>query len=106
MDILSQVEGFDWDKGNTEKKWEGHNVSYLECEEVFFNQPIIIQEDETHSESENRYYVLDKTNDGRCLFMVFTIRNKKIRVISARDMKRKERRLYREEIEKVTKIQE
>lgn len=106
MNILSQVEGFDWDEGNIEKNWERHKVSYLECEEVFFNQPIIIREDEVHSGSENRYYVLGKTNDGRDLFIVFTIRNKKIRVISARDMKRKERRLYREEIEKATKIQE
>lgn len=106
MKVLSQVEGFDWDKGNIEKNWEKHRVSYLECEEVFFNQPLVVQEDEVHSKSKNRYYALGKTNDDRHLFIVFTIRNRKIRVISARDMNRKERRSYREEIEKITRIQE
>ena len=106
MEILSRVEGFDWDKGNIEKNWERHRVSYLECEEVFFNQPLVVHEDEAHSGAENRYYGLGKTNDDRHLFIVFTIRNKKVRVISARDMKRRERRFYREEIEEITKIQE
>lgn len=104
MEVLFQVEGFDWDKGNIEKNWEKHRVSYLECEEVFFNQPLVVQEDDVHSESENRYYAVGKTNDDRHLFIIFTIRDKKVRVISARDMNRKERRRYREEIEKITKI--
>ncbi len=106
MDILSQVEGFDWDKGNIEKNWDQHRVSFIECEEVFFNQPLLIQEDKIHSMAESRYYVLGRTNDGRYLFIVFTVRKNKIRVISARDMSRKERRIYREQIEKTTKIQE
>ncbi len=106
MDILSQVEGFDWDKGNIEKNWDQHRVSYIECEEVFFNQPLLIQEDEIHSMAEPRYYGLGRTNDGRYLFIVFTVRKNKIRVISARDMSRKERRIYREQIEKTTKVQE
>jgi uncharacterized DUF497 family protein len=106
MDILLQVDGFDWDKGNIEKNWKRHKVSYLECEEVFFNQPLIVQADEIHSKFENRYYPLGKTNDDRHLFIVFTIRQNKITVISARDTNRKERRVYREEIEKIAKIQE
>lgn len=106
MDILSQLDGFDWDKGNITKNWEKHKVSYIECEEVFFNQPILAQENEIHSKSEPRYYVLGRTNDGRHLFIVFTIRQKKIRVISAREMSKKERRVYREQIEKASEIQE
>lgn len=106
MDILSQVEGFDWDKGNIEKNWDQHRVSYIECEEVFFNQPLVVQENEIHSMAEPRNYVLGRTNDGRKLFIVFAIRKNKIRVISARDMSRKERRIYREQIEKTSKIQE
>jgi hypothetical protein len=106
MDILFQVEGFEWDQGNIEKNWENHRVSYLECEEVFFNQPLLVQEDEIHSKFEPRYYVLGGTNDGRHLFIVFTIRRNKIRVISARNMSRRERRIYREQIEKSSKIQE
>ncbi len=106
MDILSQVEGFEWDEGNVEKNWEKHRVSYLECEEVFFNQPLLVQEDEIHSKSEPRHYVLGITKGGRHLFIVFTIRQNKIRVISARNMSRRERRIYREQIEKSSKIQE
>ena len=106
MDILFQVEGFEWDQSNTEKNWEKHRVSYLECEEVFFNQPLLVQEDEIHSKFEPRYYVLGRSNDGRHLFIVFTIRRNKIRVISARNMSRRERRIYREQIEKSSKIQE
>lgn len=106
MNILFQVEGFEWDQSNIEKNWEKHRVSYLECEEVFFNQPLLVQEDEIHSKFEPRYYVLGRSNDGRYLFIVFTIRRNKIRVISARNMSRRERRIYREQIEKSSKIQE
>ncbi len=106
MDVLSRVEGFDWDKGNIEKNWERHKVSFIECEEVFFNEPLIVQENEVHSRTENRYYALGRTNDERLLFIVFTIRRNKIRVISARDMSKRERRVYRAEIEKPAKIQE
>jgi uncharacterized DUF497 family protein len=105
MEILSRVEGFEWDEGNIKKNWERHRVSYIECEEVFFNQPLVVQEDEAHSKGEERYYVLGKTNDGRYLFVVFTIRHNKIRVITARDMSRKERRAYHAQIEEGSKIQ-
>ena len=106
MDILPQVEGFAWDKGNIEKNWERHKVSFIECEEVFFNRPLVVAGDEIHCKSEGRYYALGRTNDDRLLFVVFTIRDNKIRVISARDMNRKERRVYREEIEKAASIQD
>jgi uncharacterized DUF497 family protein len=105
VDILSRVEGFDWDKGNIEKNWERHKVSFIECEEVFFNEPLIVQADEVHSITENRYYALGRTNDERYLFIASTIRANKIRVISARDMSKRERRIYGEEIEKASKIQ-
>ena len=106
MDLLAQIEGFDWDQGNIEKNRERHRVSLVECEDVFFNRPLVVAEDTGHSKSEGRYYALGGTNDGQPLFIVFAIRNNKIRVISARDMNRKERRVYREEIEKAAKFQE
>jgi uncharacterized DUF497 family protein len=106
VDVLTRVAGFDWDKGNIEKNWERHKVSFIECEEVFFNEPLIVLENEVHSRIENRYYALGRTNDERLLFIVFTIRGNRIRVISARDMSKRERRIYREEIEKAAKIQE
>lgn len=103
MDILSSVEGFDWDEGNIKKNWERHRVTHVECEEVFFNKPFVAREDKPHSTDEDRFYVLGKTDNKRLLFVVFTIRRKRIRVISARDMNKKERRIY-EQIEKDTGI--
>lgn len=105
QELLFNAEGFDWDKGNITKNWNKHRVSYIECEEIFFNTPCVVKNDEIHSSDENRHYALGKTEGGRLLFVVFTIRKNKIRVISARDMNRKEKRIY-EEIEKDTKIQE
>jgi len=103
---LSRVEGFEWNEGNIKKNWEKHRVSYIECEEAFFNEPLIVRENEAHSKEERRDYLLGKTNDGRYLFVVFTIRRNKIRVITARDMSKKERRMYRAQIEEGSKVQE
>ena len=93
---LPQFAGFQWDKGNQGKNWTRHKVSDEECEEVFFNLPVVVAPDPAHSERENRHYLLGRTNDGRRLFVVFTPRGDKVRVISARDMTRKERRAYHE----------
>ena len=101
---LEDIEGFQWDKGNIEKNWLKHNVLNGECEQVFFNQPLIIADDVKHSQKEKRWFVLGRTELDRKLFIVFTIRNKLIRVISARDMTKKEREIYNEEIKKHTEI--
>lgn len=87
-------EGFEWDEGNLLKNWEKHGVSASECEQAFFNSPMIAGLDEQHSDREPRYYSLGITDTGRRLFMSFTVRNKLIRVISARDMSRKERKVF------------
>ena len=86
--------GFDWDEGNKQKNWEKHQVDFRECEEVFFNQPLLIKEDSKHSSQEKRFYVLGRSDIGRTLFLVITLRNNKIRVISARDQSKKERKIY------------
>ena len=91
---FSLVTGFEWDDGNCDKNWEKHQVSNSECEEVFFNLPLLLQPDEAHSQSKARYYVLGQTNAGRRLFIVFTIREKRIGVISARNMSKRERMIY------------
>jgi len=90
LDELSKCRGFEWDAGNSEKNWIAHRVSRSECEQVFFNHPLIVADDEEHSQVEPRYYVLGQTDAGRRLFLVFTIRGDLIRVISARDMNRRE----------------
>ncbi|OGO16236.1 MAG: hypothetical protein A2Z14_13705 [Chloroflexi bacterium RBG_16_48_8] len=96
MEEFSHCRGFDWDEWNAEKIWSRHQVSRAECEQVLFNQPLVVGEDAVHSQEEMRYYVLGQTDKGRQLFMVFTIRRDLVRVITARDMSRKERKIYRD----------
>jgi uncharacterized protein len=93
---VSRITGFDWDSGNRGKNWLRHQVTNLECEELFFNIPLLIADDLQHSNREQRYFALDKTDGGRMLFVAFVVRGEKIRVISARDMSRRERRIYAE----------
>jgi hypothetical protein len=92
--LLYECIGFDWNEANITKNWLKHKVTPSECEQVFFNQPLVVQGDLEHSENEERYYALGRTDLKRTLFIAFTVRNKLIRVISARDMSRKERRVY------------
>ena len=96
--------GFQWDKGNSEKNWEKHKVTKNECEQVFFNLPFLVEEDTEHSISEKRWYILGQTDSRRFLFIVFTIRDQLIRVISARDMNKKEKEIYYEQTKKYSKI--
>ncbi|MGD0488893.1 MAG: BrnT family toxin [Syntrophorhabdales bacterium] len=92
---LSAAE-FEWDRGNIEKNWERHRVAYVECEEVLLSGQFIITKDTAHSIAEDRYRVLGKTDEGRILFLAFTLRGGKIRVITARDANKKERKTYEE----------
>ena len=89
---LSKITGFNWDEGNTRKN-EKHGVSMAEAEQVFFNAPLILLEDAKHSSAEPRFHALGQTDDDRLLHITFTLRDagEKIRVISARDMHRKEK---------------
>ena len=91
---LGLLDGFDWDDGNRTKNWEKHQVSSRECEEVFFNIPLLLFADTAHSQQEPRFYVLGKTSVDRRLFLSFTVRDTKIRVISVRPMSRRERKIY------------
>ena len=85
---------FEWDKGNRDKNWEKHKVSLKECEQVFFNKPLSIFRDWEHSNIEERLLAYGITNSKRKLTIIFTIRTNKIRIISARDQSKKERRVY------------
>ena len=91
---LAAATGFDWDAGNLEKNWLSHQVTPAECEQLFFNRPLIAADDPRHSTQERRYYVLGQTDAARPLFVVFTLRGSLIRVISARDMSRNERKVF------------
>ncbi len=92
--MLARCIGLEWDQGNTTKNRDKHDVSSLECEQIFFNRPFVVKRDREHSRLENRYYVLGRTNMNRLLFAVFTVRNDKIRIISARDMTESEIERY------------
>jgi uncharacterized DUF497 family protein len=94
IDPLDGCAGFAWDEGNAEKNWEQHRVTPEEAEDVFFNEPLVIRSDVRHSKKEKRHYALGHTSRGRMLFIAFTIRGRLLRVISARDMNRRERSSY------------
>ena len=87
--------GFNWDDGNARKN-DKHGVSMAEAEQFFFNAPLLLLEDESHSQSEVRLHALGQTDVGRGLHITFTLRQAGalIRVISARDLHRKERAIY------------
>ena len=97
----AQVTGYDWDEGNSRKNGEKHGVNQSEAEEIFFNEPLLVLEDSRHSQAEARFHALGETDDERLLHITFTLRQNGtlIRVISARDMHRKERAVY-EQVEK------
>lgn len=94
---LTDVLKFEWDEGNIYKNLIKHNVTDFEAESVFFNRPILLVNDKKHSTtSEKRYIALGKTNKGRKLFISFTKKNDKVRIISVRDMAVLERKHYEE----------
>jgi uncharacterized DUF497 family protein len=104
MAKLDNIAGFEWDTGNIDKNWVKHGVSNAECEEVFFNTPLLIRLDSSHSQVEARNAAFGRTDAERPLFVVFLVRNNYIRVISARDMTDKELEVYRDRLKKSSKI--
>jgi len=93
---MAAITGFDWDEGNSRKSASKHSVMQSEAEQIFFNQPLLMLEDSKHSQKESRYHALGVTDDSRLLHVTFTLRDSGslIRIISARDMHRRERKVY------------
>ncbi|OGG23878.1 hypothetical protein A3A79_01600 [Candidatus Gottesmanbacteria bacterium RIFCSPLOWO2_01_FULL_43_11b] len=100
MDILPEPLVFEWDTGNFDKNERQHGVTNKEAEEIFVHKPLLLLQDTVHSKGEMRYQVMGETGATRLLFIVFTVRKRKVRIISARLMDKKERRMY----EKAKKI--
>lgn len=94
-EILHPCAGFQWDEGNIDKNWLKHGITTLQCEQMFFNAPLVVTHDPGHSRFERRYFALGKTDMDKPLFCVFTVRRNLIRVISCRAMSKKEREVYR-----------
>ncbi|MBV8631257.1 MAG: BrnT family toxin [Silvibacterium sp.] len=94
-DSTDRCVGFDWDEWNITKNWVRHRVTPEEAEDIFFHEPRLLLADIGHSRTERRYQVIGETRDGRRLVVVFTVRKNLIRVISARDLNRREHEAYR-----------
>jgi hypothetical protein len=96
---FARIVGFDWDTGNSAKSTDKHGVSSTEAEQVFSNEPLLVVADPMHSMTEPRWHALGKTHAGRLLHITFTLRfdDTQIRIISTRDMHRKERKCYEQE---------
>lgn len=98
MGVLDEVfpglEGFEWDTGNSAKNWRRHQVGQAEAEQALLNRPLVVAADLEHSQKEPRFIALGQTEAGRDLAVVFTIRGKRVRVISARPMSKAERKTY------------
>ena len=93
---LNEPYEFEWDEWNSRKNRLKHNVFPNEAEQVFTDPKKIILADHFHSKKEERYIIIGKTENNRILYVVFTLRKIKIRVISARDLNHKEKNLYHE----------
>jgi uncharacterized DUF497 family protein len=102
---IPEVVGFDWDEGNRDKNLSNHHVSNGECEQIFFNEPLIILDDPKHSQVEPRYAAFGKTDEDRRLVTIFTMRGERLRIISARDMNRKEKAFYEKGSEEIAGLQ-
>ena len=96
MGPFEKITGFEWDKGNEQKNVK-HGVTPAEAEQVFLNEPLLVLDDLKHSDTEQRFHALGQTGEGRLLHITFTIRTTMIRIISARNMHRKERAIYEQE---------
>lgn len=96
MQIKRKIIEFEWDKWNLDKSYLKHGINAKETEEVFISEKSYVVADIKHSQREERFVIIGKSQSKRNLFVVFTIRGKKIRIISAR-------RMHREEVEKYEK---
>ncbi len=96
MTDLNKISGFEWDEGNIDKSYQKHGITIREAEEAFLDKHVFLQADIKHSEKEKRFIAINKTTKNKMLFSIFTIRDRKIRIISARVANEKERRLYEE----------
>jgi hypothetical protein len=92
--LIKDVTGFIWDEGNINKNKSKHGLDFWTIEEVFFNKPLIIDFDNKHSLTEQRWFALGKTDNNERIMAVFTIRSNKLRIISARKMNKNERLIY------------
>ena len=88
---------FEWDKQKAKINQRKHNISFEEASTVFDDPLAVNFDDPDHSTGENRYLIIGLSDQARFLFVSYTDRNNKIRLISARLVTPKERRYYERE---------
>lgn len=101
---LGKFKSFEWDEGNIDKSYQKHDVTPKESEEVFLDEDLKVSRDIEHSQKEKRFIALGKTFENKILFVVFTLRKDKIRIISARKANKIERRKYGQKIKKSAEV--
>lgn len=101
---LGKIKGFEWDKANIDKSYKKHGITPNQAEEIFLDEDLKIIRDIKHSQKEARFIALGQNFEKKLLFIVFTLRKDKIRIISARPMNKKERRIYEKKIKENSKI--
>ena len=89
-EFFPDVEEFEWDDGNASKNWSRHQVSQTEAEQVLLNRPVVVAGARPGAEA--RWFAFGRTDGDRLLTVVFTIRGRMLRVVSARAMSRAERK--------------
>lgn len=93
-EFLADLDGFEWDAGNSDKNWPQHRVRQTEAEQALLNRPLVFAVDLKHSQQEPRFMAMGQTDTKRQLAIVFTVRGRLIRVISARPLSRSERKVH------------
>ncbi len=97
MKILYKIIEFEWDQWNVEKNRASNKVMPEEIEQAFFDtNKVLLKSSKIIFDNENRLIMIGKTKTERLLFIVFTLREGRVRVISARDLNSKEGHLYEE----------
>ncbi|KKQ25026.1 MAG: hypothetical protein US40_C0004G0064 [Candidatus Roizmanbacteria bacterium GW2011_GWC2_37_13] len=94
MGDTGKYKAFEWDKGNIDKSYQKHGITPNEAEEIFLDENLKISRDVKHSQKEERLIALGVTLNGKKLFIVYTVRAEKIRIISARLMNKKQKNYY------------
>ncbi len=87
---------FDWDENKASSNLSKHGVSFEEAKTVFDDVLYVDFYDPDHSDNEERYLIVGKSNRGRSLIVSYTERKDVIRLISARETTRAEREIYEE----------
>lgn len=92
---------FEWDPAKAKTNWRKHGVSFEDAAALFLDPLAISVPDGEHSEAEERWVTIGRDSRGRLLVIVHTlpessVKERKVRIISARKATKREMRQYEE----------